>query len=117
MRATIAASPAALEPGQFGKRLTWIGPSGIAVFTIGMIFLHLLLRYLLGMPQTVWQAPLIAALLIGGISLLAPLTRKLLAREFGSDHLAGISIVTSVLLGEYLVGVIVILMLSGGNCS
>src|SRR5579864_2732240 len=115
MSTRIAANPAALERGQFGERLTWIRPSGIAVFTIGMIFLHLLLRYLLGMPKTVWQAPLAAALLIGGISLLAPLTRKLLAREFGSDHLAGISIVTSVLLGEYLVGVIVILMLSGGN--
>jgi heavy metal translocating P-type ATPase len=35
--------------------------------------------------------------------------------EFGSDHLAGISIITSVALGEYLVGVIVILMLSGGT--
>ena len=44
-----------------------------------------------------------------------PLARKLLAREFGSDHLAGISIATSVILGEYLVGVIVILMLSGGT--
>jgi heavy metal translocating P-type ATPase len=43
------------------------------------------------------------------------LGQKLLEREFGSDHLAGISILTSVILGEYLVGVIVILMLSGGT--
>jgi heavy metal translocating P-type ATPase len=43
------------------------------------------------------------------------LTRKLFAREFGSDHLAGISIITSVILGEYLVAAIVILMLSGGT--
>ena len=115
MSTTIAANPVPLEPGQFGKRLTWIGPSGIAIFTIGMIFLHLILRYLLGVPRTVWQAPLVVALFVGGVPLLAPLIRKLLAREFGSDHLAGISIITSVLLGEYLVGVIVILMLSGGT--
>jgi heavy metal translocating P-type ATPase len=44
-----------------------------------------------------------------------PLTQKLLALEFGSDHLAGISIITSVILGEYLVAAIVILMLSGGT--
>jgi heavy metal translocating P-type ATPase len=37
-----------------------------------------------------------------------------MAHEFGSDHLAGISIITSVLLDEHLVGAIVILMLSGG---
>jgi heavy metal translocating P-type ATPase len=40
--------------------------------------------------------------------------RKLWARQFGSDLLAGISIISSVLLGEYLVGAIIVLMLSGG---
>src|SRR5581483_3296058 len=34
---------------------------------------------------------------------------------FGSDLLAGISIVTSVLLGQYLAGTLVVLMLSGGQ--
>ncbi len=43
------------------------------------------------------------------------LLKKLIRREFGSDLLAGISIVTSVLLGEYLAGTIVVLMLSGGE--
>ena len=66
-------------------------------------------------PRVAWQAPLILALIAGGLPLLVPLTRELLAKEFGSDHLAGVSIVTSVILGEYLVGVIVILMLSGGT--
>src|SRR4029077_3613043 len=60
-------------------------------------------------------APLIAALIFGGIPLVVTLTKKAFAREFGSDLLAGISIVTAVLLGEYLVGAIVILMLSGGT--
>ena len=36
-------------------------------------------------------------------------------REFGSDLLGGISIITSVLLGEYLAGSIIVLMLSGGE--
>lgn len=40
---------------------------------------------------------------------------KVFKREFGSDLLAGISIVTSVILGEYLAGTLVVLMLSGGE--
>jgi heavy metal translocating P-type ATPase len=70
---------------------------------------------LFNVPRIVWQAPLILTLIAGGLPLLVPLARKLLAKEFGSDHLAGISIGTSVVLSEYLVGVIVILMLSGGT--
>ena len=47
--------------------------------------------------------------------LLYDLLRKLLKREFGSDLLGGISIITSVLLGEYLAGSIIVLMLAGGE--
>src|SRR5687767_15984013 len=59
--------------------------------------------------------PLLAALAVGGGPLLYDLLTKLAKRQFGSDLLAGISIVTSVLLGEYLAGSIVVLMLSGGE--
>jgi cation transport ATPase len=45
---------------------------------------------------------------------LITLARNLAHGQFGADWLAGISIVTSALLGEYLVGAIVVLMLSGG---
>ena len=93
----------------------WTEPNNIALLTIGGIFLHLFLRYLLNTPRIAWQVPLIVVLIIGGVPLLVPLTQKLFAREFGSDHLAGISIITSVILGEYLVAAIVILMLSGGT--
>jgi heavy metal translocating P-type ATPase len=93
----------------------WTRPNNIAFFTIAGILLHLFLRYLLHSPRIAWQLPLIVVLIIGGVPLLIPLTQKLFAREFGSDHLAGISIVTSVILGEYLVAAIVILMLSGGT--
>src|SRR5713226_6826236 len=93
----------------------WTKPNNIAMFTIAGILLHLVLRYFLHSPPMAWQVPLVAVLILGGVPLLMPLTRKLFAREFGSDHLAGISIITSVILGEYLVAAIVILMLSGGT--
>ena len=93
----------------------WTKPNNIALFTIAGILLHLFLRYLLDSPRIAWQIPLIVVLVVGGVPLLVPLTQKLFAREFGSDHLAGISIITSVILGEYLVATIVILMLSGGT--
>jgi len=59
--------------------------------------------------------PLVLMLLIGGIPLVGDLLAKLVTGRFGSDLLAGISIVTSVILGEYLAGVLVVLMLSGGE--
>jgi len=87
----------------------------IAGLTLLGIVLHLVLRYVVHSSGIAWNAPLFVVLVLGGIPLVATLARKLLRREFGSDHLAGISIVASVLLGEYLVGAIVILMLSGGT--
>lgn len=90
-------------------------PKLIAVVALCGIAAHLALRYLFHLPSVWWQAPLWVALAFGGIPLVVSLARKLLAKEFGADHLAGISIVTSVLVGEYLVGAIVILMLSGGT--
>jgi heavy metal translocating P-type ATPase len=59
--------------------------------------------------------PLWAALLLGGLPLTWDLLKKVWAREFGADLLAGVAIVTSVLLGEYLAGTLVVLMLSGGE--
>jgi heavy metal translocating P-type ATPase len=92
-----------------------IMPNGIAVLAVLSIIAHLLLRFVFRAPPLAQDLPLFVALAVGGIPLLIQLLRKLRAREFGSDHLAGISILTSVVLGEYLVGVIVILMLSGGT--
>lgn len=65
------------------------------------------------LPGRDW--PLWIALGLGGVPLVWDLLVKLVRRQFGSDLLAGISIVTSVLLGEYLAGVFVVLMLSGGE--
>jgi heavy metal translocating P-type ATPase len=60
------------------------------------------------------SVPLILVLVLGGIPLVCQLSVKLLHADFGADLLAGISIVTAVLLDEYLAGSLVVLMLSGG---
>lgn len=85
-----------------------------ALLSAGGILLYLVLRFLFHVPRAISVAPLVLVLLIEGVPLIIGLMRKALAREFGSDLLAGISIVTAVLLGDYLVASIVVLMLTGG---
>src|ERR1035437_7423740 len=86
----------------------------IAILTAIAIAAHLILRYLTHLPRLDYLAPLFVALVVGGIPILVTLGKKLWVREFGSDLLAGISILASVLMGQYLVGEIIVLMLSGG---
>jgi heavy metal translocating P-type ATPase len=74
-----------------------------------------LLRLAASAPSQVANAPLYVALAVGGVPLIVELLVRTWRRQFGSDLLAGISIVTSVLLGEYLAGTLVVLMLSGGG--
>lgn len=87
----------------------------IAILALAAILVHLLLKYSFKLPPLACQLPVYLALAVGGAPLLWDLSRKVWRREFGSDLLAGISILTSVLLGEYLVGILVVLMLSGGT--
>lgn len=87
----------------------------IALFTIIMIGLHLLLRYAWQVSAEMQNLPLWAVLILGGGPLVWGLLVKMAQREFGSDLLAGISIVVSLILGEYLAGSLVVLMLSGGE--
>ncbi len=87
----------------------------IAVVTVAGIGLHLLLRFAATTSPIAANLPLYAVLAFGGLPLVFRLIRKCLAGEFGSDLLAGISIVASTLMGQYLVGSIVVLMLSGGT--
>jgi len=86
----------------------------IAAFSLAGVLLYLVLRFVIYASPLVTLLPLFATLVVGGLPLLVSLGRSLMAREFGSDVLAGLSIVTSVALGEYLVGAIIVLMLSGG---
>jgi heavy metal translocating P-type ATPase len=91
----------------------------IAAIALAAIAAHVVLRFVLvpaewaGHPSYDW--PLFAALALGGGPLVFTLARKLVTGDFSSDLLAGISIVTAVLLGEYVAGTLVVLMLSGGQ--
>jgi len=87
----------------------------ITVLSLAGIAAHLLLRFGLHTNATVQHIPLWVTLALGGIPLLYDLLKKLAQRQFGSDLLAGISIVSAVLLSEYLAGAIVVLMLAGGE--
>ncbi len=102
-----------LRPG-VKKRHVSLENAIAAVAIIG-IAIHLVLRFLLKSPQFTYDIPLFAALILGGTPLVYGLGLRVLRRQFGSDLLAGISIVVSVILGEYLAGTLVVLMLSGGN--
>jgi heavy metal translocating P-type ATPase len=87
----------------------------IAALAALSIVLHLLLRFGFSAPYWACDAPLIVAVAVGGVPLIIALARHMIAGEFGADLLAGISIITAVLMSQYLVGVIVVLMLSGGT--
>ena len=88
----------------------------IAGLGLGGIVAHLVLRHVPGGASTgVTNLPVLVVLLAGGIPLVLRLAWKALHGEFGADHLAAVSIVASALLGEYLAGAIVVVMLSGGE--
>ena len=93
--------------------------TGLSVWIAGLavagITAHLLLRFAADPVTHLAAYPLYAVLLVGGVPLVAGLLAAIVRGEFGSDLLAGISIVTSALLGEYLAGTLVVLMLSGGQ--
>jgi len=85
-----------------------------ALSTLG-ILTHVVLRFVVHTTPETYQLPLLITLVVGGVPMLYELLGNLVKREFGSDLLGGISVITSVLLGEYLAGAIIVLMLSGGQ--
>lgn len=86
----------------------------IALFTLLAIGIYFVFRY--GMQRHELELyPLYSVFVLGGLPLVFDLLRNALVGKFGSDLLAGISISVSFVLGEYLAGSIVILMLSGGT--
>ena len=92
----------------------------IASISLVAIALHLVFRFGFESSGTLFDQPLqdiplLVALVCGGVPLVIGLGVRLARLEFNSDLLAGISIVTAVLLGEYLAGTLVVLMLSGGQ--
>jgi heavy metal translocating P-type ATPase len=82
---------------------------GISSDLIFRIPLFPALNFLSGTPSLV-------VLVLGGTLLIFNLIRSLIFEgKLGSDILAAIAIVTSLFLGEYLAGALVVLMLSGGS--
>jgi hypothetical protein len=72
----------------------------IALLAAAGIAAHFALHYLASTRAEIYNLPLYVTLAIGGVPLILTLTRRLLKAEFGSDLLAGISILSSVLLGQ-----------------
>ncbi len=90
-------------------------PYVIAAIAFAGILVHLSLRWTTNLSGSALQLPLYVVLAGGGSPLVLSLVRKAILGQFGSDLLAGISIVSAVALGEYLAGALVVLMLSGGE--
>ncbi len=88
--------------------------SAIAFMALAGIFVYLSAHFIFH-ADALAQISLIIVLVLGGIPYVYQLFIKLIKGQFSSDLLAGISIVTSAILGEYLAGTIVVLMLSGGE--
>ncbi len=86
-----------------------------ALIALIAIALHLLSRYVIHNAGVIPVVPLWIAIITGGLPLLYNLTRQIWKRQFGADFLAGLSIVTATLMGEWLVATIIVLMLSGGQ--
>ncbi|MBI4886688.1 MAG: heavy metal translocating P-type ATPase [Acidobacteria bacterium] len=115
MKTTLGQQPPAgrsrYSPSGLWHRKTTV----ITALALTALLSHLVLRFVFHTTPGTYRLPLLATLAAGGLPLLHDLLRKFLKREFGSDLLGGLSIVTSVVLGEYLAGAIIVLMLAGGE--
>ena len=95
-------------------------PTALAMVALSGLAGHGLMVWLVD-PRTSFGSiravdlPLMATLLVCGLPLLWDLARRAVHQDFGADWLAGLSILTAVLLGELLAGTLVVLMLSGGQ--
>ncbi len=95
------------------KKPLFTKESWIAIGAVVGIAVHLALRFGFDRPEDVTRWPLFVVCAISA-PLVIELLFKMFKGDFGSDLLAGISIVASVFLHEHLAGAFVVLMLSGG---
>jgi cation transport ATPase len=100
------------------KRKPWSFPA-IEPYVAGACLIsiawHLAVHYWLHASAQAGNVPMLAVLVIGGAPFVVKLLYGACKLQFGSDLLAGISIVVSLILGEFLAGTVILLMLSGGT--
>src|SRR5260370_2398345 len=89
--------------GEHALRLWLKRDAVIAATALVAIFGHLVLRYVFAVPRGVADVPLSMVLVLGGVPLLVALLRQTLRGQVGSHLLAGLSIITSVLLPQSLI--------------
>lgn len=87
----------------------------ITVATLVAIALHLILWLGFGLEDWARDWPLVVVVILGGVPLMIEVAKSAVATRGGADTLAAVSIITAVLLGEWLVAAIIVLMLSGGE--
>jgi heavy metal translocating P-type ATPase len=87
----------------------------VAALALAAIVAHLVLRFVCQAAPPVHELPLIAALVVGGVPLVWNILRQLLRREWGADLIAALSIITALLVREYLAGAFIVLMLASGD--
>lgn len=101
-----------------GPLATWLASPTAHISTAALISTGMLASFLLGralhLPH-IAGIILIAAIAAASIPLLISLAQQLLRANFSVDILAFLSILTSLILGQYWVAAIVVLMLSGGQ--
>ncbi|HEV2460870.1 MAG TPA: heavy metal translocating P-type ATPase [Ktedonobacterales bacterium] len=85
----------------------------LPVGALVLLALALVLWAVAGPTAARW--PLLAIILLGGVPLLWKTVGQLLRGEFGVDLIAILAIGGSLLLGQYLAGAMIVLMLSGGE--
>ncbi len=114
-------APASMSPSnrtQKPNRSFWTEQIDLWVAALAGVAIaaYLVMRFALPTTTTpaIAEAPLWIAIVIGGAPLLWRLIRAAAAGNFGSDLLAGFSIVAGVLNNQPLVAAIIVLMLSGG---
>jgi heavy metal translocating P-type ATPase len=92
------------------NKSTWI--VGLSAFGI---LANLLTTRVLPLSQDRRDGILLAVVIIGGLPMIFDILKELLRGELGADLLAAISIVTSLILKQYLAGSIIVFMLAGGS--
>lgn len=89
---------------------TWqIGIAFVSLITIGIYFILKLFDF------SYAQYPLIFVVFTTGVPLLLQILFKLVKGNYGADFLAGLALITGMMLHEYLASVIIILMLTSGQ--